>query len=447
MFFIVYNSPHKKPTHTLSRDVRSVSALAPPTTQSTTKISDVNPFKAGPGLVLCRVIIGLYLFENMLLLSQNPAAATALTRPVPNALPIAMFDQPEIDLSAFQRDSNIYAAAAFAVLLNPNAFKQELAELHMDFHRPEAIHHSVEHQLDLESHAELTDEEDVADDLSEIDESLHILQDKMRTLLSTLDISSVERAENGTTDVFFLKDSEGQRKVVFKPANDEVSLRGAINEQAAFLLDRGLAGVPNTVMGNVNLGGEDDESETLGSAQEYIEGEDATDYGANAFAKEDVHRIGVLDIRILNRDRHAGNLMMSGKKLVPIDHALAFPSVNGEELADVSSEIFFYPQAKQPFSEEMLQAIKDIDVVADVNLLNEAGVDEDAQISVWMSTVLLKKAAAKGKTLYEIGSMVVRPGDRSEPSVLENLRTAALARGQDEFFTAFNDLVDAELCK
>ena len=60
--------------------------------------------------------------------------------------------------------------------------------------------------------------------------------------------------------------------------------------------------------------------------------------GSNQFDIEEVHKIGILDIRILNCDRNEANILvrklailgkekMKGKllKLIPIDHGLSFP--------------------------------------------------------------------------------------------------------------------------
>lgn len=58
--------------------------------------------------------------------------------------------------------------------------------------------------------------------------------------------------------------------------------------------------------------------------------------GSNQFDVDEVHKIGILDIRILNCDRNEANILvrkaMVGKekprkvlKFIPIDHGLSFP--------------------------------------------------------------------------------------------------------------------------
>ncbi|KAK6133955.1 hypothetical protein DH2020_032296 [Rehmannia glutinosa] len=77
------------------------------------------------------------------------------------------------------------------------------------------------------------------------------------------------------------------------------------------------------------------------------------------FPVSGVHRIGILDIRILNTDRHAGNLLVRklddvGRfgqvELIPIDHGLCLP----ESLEDPYFEWIHWPQASIPFSDDEL---------------------------------------------------------------------------------------------
>ncbi|KAI9174578.1 hypothetical protein LWI28_019522 [Acer negundo] len=60
----------------------------------------------------------------------------------------------------------------------------------------------------------------------------------------------------------------------------------------------------------------------------------ASDYGTSCFPVAVVHKIGILDIRIFNTDRHAGNLLVwklegvgifGQVELIPIDHGLCQP--------------------------------------------------------------------------------------------------------------------------
>ena len=85
---------------------------------------------------------------------------------------------------------------------------------------------------------------------------------------------------------------------------------------------------------------------------------DTSEMGASRFGARDVHRIGILDIRIWNTDRHAGNILVrrqrassaglsglqmldsSQLELVPIDHGFCLP----ESLEPPYFEWLHWPQ-------------------------------------------------------------------------------------------------------
>ena len=55
-------------------------------------------------------------------------------------------------------------------------------------------------------------------------------------------------------------------------------------------------------------------------------------YGSNLFEVEEVHKIAILDIRILNDDRNDENILLKREsndekkfQLIPIDHGLSLP--------------------------------------------------------------------------------------------------------------------------
>jgi hypothetical protein len=102
---------------------------------------------------------------------------------------------------------------------------------------------------------------------------------------------------------------------------------------------------------------------------------DASDHGTSCFPVCAVHRIGILDIRILNTDIHARNLLVRKKtgagkfgkqtELVPIDHGLCLP----ECLEDPYFEWIHWPQASVPFSKDELEYIAKLDPVKDAYML------------------------------------------------------------------------------
>lgn len=216
-------------------------------------------------------------------------------------------------------------------------------------------------------------------------------------------------------------------------------------EVAAFLLDHDQsAKVPPTTLVKIshsifNINNEVSESEVqnmmqvckIASLQQYINHDfDASDYGTSSFPVSAVHRIGILDVRILNTDRHAGNILVkkpksSGKfgqvELVPIDHGLCLP----ESLDDPYFEWIHWPQASVPFSDDELEYISNLDPVYDSELLRmELPMIREACLRVLvLCTIFLKEAASFGLCLTEIGEMMTREfhGDEEEPSELESI--------------------------
>ncbi|XP_004299269.1 PREDICTED: phosphatidylinositol 4-kinase gamma 7-like [Fragaria vesca subsp. vesca] len=212
-------------------------------------------------------------------------------------------------------------------------------------------------------------------------------------------------------------------------------------EVAAYLLDLNhYANVPPTVLVkvthsifNVNYGVNGDKIQQkkkvskIASLQQFIPHDfDAGDYGNSRFPVAGVHRIGILDIRIFNTDRHAGNILVKmpdgefGQvELIPIDHGLCLP----EHLEDPYFEWIHWPQASVPFSEDELEYIKNLDPIRDSEMLKmELPMIREACLRVLiLSTIFLQEAAAFGLCLAEIGEMMSREfGSKEEkPSELE----------------------------
>ncbi|XP_012847662.1 PREDICTED: phosphatidylinositol 4-kinase gamma 7 [Erythranthe guttata] len=214
-------------------------------------------------------------------------------------------------------------------------------------------------------------------------------------------------------------------------------------EVAAYLLDYDhFANVPPTALVkithsifNVNDGVKANKPQNkklvskIASMQQYIPHDfDASDHGTSSFPVSAVHRIGILDIRIFNTDRHAGNLLVRklddvGRfgqvELIPIDHGLCLP----ESLEDPYFEWIHWPQSSIPFSEDELEYIKNLDPVRDSAMLrSELPMIREACLRVLLlCTIFLKEAAAYGLCLAEIGEMMSREfrSGEEEPSELE----------------------------
>lgn len=186
------------------------------------------------------------------------------------------------------------------------------------------------------------------------------------------------RSSEGSGGAYLMQDSSGFKYVsVFKPIDEEpmavnnprglpVSVdgeglkkgtrvgQGAFREVAAYILDHprkgprtnnnnneeGFAGVPPTVMVKCLHKGfhhpegckYDSSNVKIGSLQMFMRNiGSCEDMGPLAFPVEEVHKISVLDIRLANADRHAGNILVSkdGEDgrivLIPIDHGYCLP--------------------------------------------------------------------------------------------------------------------------
>jgi len=143
----------------------------------------------------------------------------------------------------------------------------------------------------------------------------------------------------------------------------------------------------------------------------------------------EVQKIGVLDLRIFNNDRHGGNILMRESdrgdiELIPIDHGLSL----SKSLDHAWFDWLNWSQANQPFDEEILRYIEKIDIEEDARILFELGISSESVKTMIVSSTLLKKGAASGLTLFDIGSIVCRE-DPDQPSALEEMMDAASKEG------------------
>lgn len=261
------------------------------------------------------------------------------------------------------------------------------------------------------------------------------------------------RSMEGTGGAYFIRDSLGQKYVsVFKPMDEEPMAvnnpnglplsengeglkkgtkvgEGAFREVAAYLLDHpktgrrtlygdaeGFAGVPPTIMVkslNTGYNHPNNVSMKIGSLQMFMENEGSCeDMGPGAFPLNEVHKISVLDIRLANADRHAGNILLSKKGangqplLIPIDHGYCLP----ESFEDCTFDWLYWPQARQPYSPETIDYIRSLDAEEDIALLKFHGWDLPIRCArvLRISTMLLKKAVERGLTPFAIGSIMCR---------------------------------------
>ncbi|KAA8533600.1 hypothetical protein F0562_030966 [Nyssa sinensis] len=305
------------------------------------------------------------------------------------------------------------------------------------------------------------------------------------------------RSSEGSGGAYFMQDSFGQYISVFKPIDEEpmavnnprglpLSMdgeglkkgtrvgEGALREVAAYLLDhprrgphsfyneKGFAGVPPTVMVkclhkgfNYPKGYEySSKNIKIGSLQMFMKNcGSCEDMGPRAFPVDEVHKISVLDIRLANVDRHAGNILVSkdGEDgqivLIPIDHGYCLP----ENFEDCTFDWLYWPQSHQPYSPDTIDYIKSLDAEQDIELLKFHGWDLPLECAntLHISTMLLKKGAERGLTPFVIGSIMCRETSKKE-SVIEQIvheaREAVLpATGNAAFLESVSLIMDLHL--
>uniref|UniRef100_A0A0C9QX37 1-phosphatidylinositol 4-kinase n=2 Tax=Wollemia nobilis TaxID=56998 RepID=A0A0C9QX37_9CONI len=209
-----------------------------------------------------------------------------------------------------------------------------------------------------------------------------------------------------------------------------------VREVAAYLLDHEeFAKVPPTVLVkishsvfNINRGmtsitnaNNKQTISKIASFQQYVEHDfDASDHGTSSFSVAAVHRIGILDVRVLNTDRHAGNILVKRSdtdfrkypqmgetaELIPIDHGLCLP----ETLEDPYFEWLHWPQSSLTFSEEEIEYINRLEAFKDAEMLRrELPMMRESSLRILiLCTIFLKTATAAGLCLAEIGGMMSR---------------------------------------
>ncbi|CAI9781506.1 unnamed protein product [Fraxinus pennsylvanica] len=277
------------------------------------------------------------------------------------------------------------------------------------------------------------------------------------------------RSSEGTGGAYFMMDALKNKYLsIFKPLDEEPMAvnnprglplsedgeglkkgtrvgEGAFRECAVYLLDHpkcgrrsfsgevwGFSGVPPTVLVRCLHRGfyhPEGVNVKIGSLQMFMENNGSCeDMGPTAFPAEEVHKIAVLDMRMANADRHAGNILVSKGEdgqtmLIPIDHGYCLP----ESFEDCTFDWLYWPQARLPFSDDTANYIKSLDAEEDIALLKFYGWDVPLECArvLRISTMLLKKGAEKKLTPFAIGKIMCRETLNKE-SVIEEIVKAAL---------------------
>lgn len=171
----------------------------------------------------------------------------------------------------------------------------------------------------------------------------------------------------------------------------------------------------------------------VGSCQEFVNAEcTMDDLSPSKISVDELHKIAVLDIRLMNADRNTANLLCRRNPEDP-DHIELIPIDHGYCLRTVADVCWFdwcwldWPQMKLPVSAKTKEYILSLDIEADALLLKERlQIPERALDYFRLSCKLLQEGIRSGMTLYDVAILCCRNDDAGElPSKLETLMSMA----------------------
>jgi hypothetical protein len=278
----------------------------------------------------------------------------------------------------------------------------------------------------------------------------------------------------GTGGTYFFKGPRKHNLAAFKPqdeepfapnnpkglaglgGSDQISLRpgirpgeACVREVAAYLCDRGhVLGVPATTLVEARHPAfsykvaPKGEFAKLGSLQEFVEYDDVvSDISPSRLDRDQVHRVAILDIRMLNGDRHDANILVRKPKgsfspqamvLIPIDHGFVLPELL--EIGWCDWCWLDWPQVKEPLQGELLKYVLELDTEKDALMLSEKLNLRESCLRIFKVVgSLLVEGTKAGLTLHDIANLIVRH-DLDVPSVLEKViaRAGELAQAAME---------------
>lgn len=296
--------------------------------------------------------------------------------------------------------------------------------------------------------------------------------------------------DDGINGVYMLRDSATNAPVaVFKPTDEEAmapnnpkhmtgcegepgikpgvrSGEQAVREASAYLLDHGgLAGVPPTALVRIDAPklfarpspAASPVSSKTGSFQVYLPGrEPASDMGPQRFDHAGVQAIALLDMRIMNADRHDGNVLVDPRdgSVAAIDHGCCLPEC--PVVLDAEWAWLHWPQSADPVSPALRRATLAIDPAADAAVLRAVGVREGGVRTMLAATCLVQACLARHPEmpLRSIAKLLCRASDKKR-AVVERLvsrarwLTAAKRRNETteanfetDFLVVFRGLAD-----
>jgi len=241
---------------------------------------------------------------------------------------------------------------------------------------------------------------------------------------SGLSTFSPRLCDEGTGGTYFLKNKKNKYAAVFKPRDEDPlspnnpkkqiiqgfsGLKagdGAYREVLAFELEPTL--VPETCIAEVKH--PLFSSPKIGSLQKFVQNaESSEEFGPSLYSVDDVQRIALLDIRIINCDRNGENILVRKEnnkyRLIPIDHAFSLPSYTSFDNLK-HFEWMNYRQSKLPMTQEIKDIIQNTDIYKDITLAKAIGIQRDSIISMVIAHIILTKGVTFNKSFYEIGKFM-----------------------------------------
>ena len=310
----------------------------------------------------------------------------------------------------------------------------------------------------------------------------------------------------GSGGVYFLRSAFGSYEAVFKPHDEEQGMpnnpkdrvgtgveglrehfqpgQGCLRELAAYIMDyKHFSGVPPTTLVHcehptfhyplplqhgASSAGRGKPFPKLGSLQKFIRGADLfEDLGPSLLSDFEVQKIALLDIRLLNCDRNAANILVQHRHdscsdqdseveadhrhefvvsgsptarvdmlhqnvyhLVPIDHGYCMPP--RLKILEWDWTWFHYAHIRRPVHPDIINYMKALDINLLLRKLTaQVALSDDSVFLLRLSHFLLLEAFAANLTLYDVAVIVARSGDdESCPSRLEQ----AVAEAEDNAY-------------
>ncbi|KAL7680446.1 putative phosphatidylinositol 3-/4-kinase, catalytic domain, Ubiquitin domain-containing protein [Plasmopara halstedii] len=267
-------------------------------------------------------------------------------------------------------------------------------------------------------------------------------------------------AMDGTGGTYFFKDPSHRNVGCFKPQDEEPfgpnNPRGLVGhlgqsglrrgilsgeacerELAAYILDKDhFAGVPATSLVESRHPVFNYSSSAgalyfkIGSFQEFVRHDDVvSDLAPNQFPTHQVHKIVLLDMRLLNTDRNDANILVRKRRsptkdhaeyeLIPIDHGYCLPHFL--EIGWCDWCWYNWPQLQIPLSSEdrayvlSLSAQEDADRLAEQIPLRRA-----CRRNMIIASMVVQRSIRADLKLFEIARFMCRE-DLDAPSTLEQL--------------------------